>query len=170
MYFILNKPYAVLFVFLSCSQPDTKTINKEVINDKTFYLRSAIKSMPVGRNYVYCDSTLKGDLSCFIEYNGKKYLKQEKLFFDSIGKLNTVLLFKPEGNISYKQQDLLNDTLLMESSGWKMNNNIVQIDDDKILKPFSGNIVEVNETQKMIYYLSESSEKGKQFLYVFEYW
>lgn len=173
MSFVVSKFLcSALIVFLSCSQPDkTRANNNEVNNIKrTFYLRSAIKAAEVSKNYIYCDSTVKGDLSCFIEYNGKRYLKREKLSFDSRGNLKTALLYKPEGNISYQQKDLLADTLLVETSGWTMNNNVIETNGTNIMKPVSGIMIEMNEIQKVIYFLSEPSEGGKQFFYVYEYW
>lgn len=173
MNFIVAKILCPVLVLFSCSRPDKKIVNNKEVNNtikEKFYLRSAIKAMAVSKNYVYCDSTVKGDLSCFVEYNGKKYLKREKLSFDSIGILNTVTLFKPEGNRNYNKEDLLGDTLLVETSGWKISNNIIEINGNKLMKPFSGTIVEMNEAEKTIYFLSESMEEGKEFLYVYVYW
>lgn len=173
MNLIVAKILCTVIIFGSCSQPVNKIGNdKDVKNSikKTFYLRSAIKAKAVSTSYVYCDSTVKGELSCFVEYNGKKYLKREKLYFDSIGTLNNVTMFKPEGNTNYSKKDLLDDTLLVETSGWKMSNNIIEINGNKLVKPLSGTIVEVKEAEKMIYFLSDSMEEGNGLLYVYVYW
>lgn len=173
MNFIVANLFCSVLVLLSCSQTDKKIAdNKEVnkTNERIFYLRSAIKALAVSKNYVYCDNTVKGDSSCFIEYNGIKYLKREKLSFDSKGSLNAAILFKPEGNINYSQIDLLSDTLLLKTSGWKLFNNIIEVNGNKLIKPVSGNILEMNKAQKTIYFLSDSLETGKEILYVYVYW
>ena len=161
------------FLSFSCSEPNNKKVDiKEEDNliSGIFNLRSVVKATAVSGNYVYCDSTMTGDMSCFIRYNGNKYLKNEKLSFNNKGDLDTVILFKPEGTISFSQKDLLSDSLLMEASGWKISGNIIEISDNHVLKPIFGKILEMQEIQKRIYVMSDSLKKGNALLYVYEYW
>lgn len=163
------------FVFgcISCSlanknEPDLMEMNGDA--NKVYYLRSVVKASEVGDNYIYCDTTAYTDLSCFLNYRDKKYLKREKVSFDSSGNFRIAFIFKPEGYIKYSQEELMRDTLLAESMGWKIYNNVIEVDSNIIKKPFSGVVLEKDIDKRTIYFSSNSLDSDRKILYVIEYW
>ena|ERR1700741_923629 len=157
------------FLTVSCTSSDKADPNEQSPGQRKAYLRSAIQAIEVSDDYVYCDSSAKGDSSCFINYKRRRFLKQYKIYFDSVGNSLELLKYKPEGFLSYNLNELQSDTLLVHTTGWQMKNNMVEFDGDKLLR-FSENAAEIDEQEKTIKLLFDHPTLKGTLFYQFQYW
>lgn len=160
-----------IFGIISCSRPDVKRNEGESgDNLQVHYIHSELKAVKVGDNYVFCDTSLKGELSCFAKYNGVRYLKKEKIFFDSSGRIVKLAAYKPEGVIEYTQKNLMEDSVFLKTNSLLLNGNLLRMKSDSIISPIVGKITEFDRSAKKIYALFDLPKDGVSQLYVFEYW
>lgn len=169
----LNKYLLIIgFGLISCSHMNHDKEKKKDIdngNEQTFYLHTSLKALDVGNSYVFCDTSLKEEMSCFVNYNGNRYLKKEKIFYDSIGGIEKVILYKSEGTIDYYRKDLMSDSLLVQANMWKLEGNTLKMKGDSVVYPISSKIIEFNKATKKIYCILKEAEVEKEQLYIFEF-
>jgi hypothetical protein len=132
----------------------------------SFYLRTKTTAILIENGFSYCDTTLAGDESCMMEYNGNKYLKRETCSYDSLGRLEKVVLYKAEGILSYDREELIQDSLLMQLNGWQLGDNKLQIKGDSVLSPMAGKIAQFDTTGQRIFCTFKSAENTTKYLMV----
>ena len=116
----------LLLGVISCSQADVKTSGEERNkNAQVHYIRTELKAVEVGDNYVSCDTSLKDESNCFVKYDGVRYVKKEKIFFDSSGRIAKLAVYKPEGEIEYTQKNLMDDSVFRKTNSLIMNGNLL---------------------------------------------
>jgi hypothetical protein len=133
-------------------------------------LRTSLNAISVENNYKFCDTSLKGDMNCFVGYKGTRYLKREKMFYDSLGMISKVMLYKPEGTIEYSYDELRADSLLVKTNMWKLNSNPLTIKGDSIIYPVVSKIIEFDKAEKKIYFMLKATESEREQLCIYDFW
>jgi len=167
---ILNVFFATLLFLTSCESKRTNNtgMHSNRNGNKMYVLRTCLQASYVGENYIFCDTALKGERSCFVSYKDRRFLKKVKQFIDTSGNIIKIIKYSPEGILSYDRKELLADKALLEINGWKLTNNILKIGTDSVLFPIRGIIVSYDEKDN-IYYVQRRN-KGAEELFVFEIW
>jgi hypothetical protein len=168
---------AILTIVYSCSNRDS-SINADSnkfslpsnipILSKTYATDYKI-SKSSGVDIVYCqsDSTSINSLSnCIIQNTDTlKYLRRSTFLFDTLGQIQELLEYHPEGALHYSRNDLLQDTAIVSS--WKINlkqSNSIRIDAK------NGYVIDNSDTlkiydhwskQKFIFALTTNLDKTK---------
>jgi len=157
-------------ILFSCNPRPEKVARTGEEQSSRFYLRSTLKAILVGNEFSYCDTAFIGETSCFIMYNGNRYLKKEMLIYDSLGGLEMAIVFGTEGAVRYDRKQLLKDSLLMKLKGWDYKGNELKIRRDSILSPITGRITELDTLTSRLFYLSQQTAISTEQLIVFEFW
>ncbi|MET0245074.1 MAG: NTF2 fold immunity protein [Flavitalea sp.] len=148
-----------LFCFLSmvyaCSEHvDRVSPTSDILKPE---LKSTIRAIGVGNDYKYCDENVNEEENRFVFFNGRKYLKKEKSFFNKGGGLLKVVLFKPEGPLSYDSSELANDTSLVSAYGWKIFGNSIETNGKNMTSPYRGVVVKIDYAGKLMYVVTDTT-------------
>ena len=174
MLFSLNKYILItIFALASCSdmkQDKSEKKNTNNVKEETFKLHTSLNAISVENNYKFCDTSLKEDMNCFVSYKGNRYLKKEKIFYDSLGRIGKVMLYKPEGTIEYSYNELRADSLFVKTNMLKLNNNTLTIKGDSIIYPVVSKIIEFNKAAKKIYFILKATESEREQLCIYDFW
>ena len=127
-----------LIAFYSCTShsPNTATINltlpqNPIIISKTFATSFMIdKATSLDISYCQKDSASINTIdNCIIQNSDTlKYLRRSTFLFDSLGQVQELLDYHPEGSLRYSKNDLTKDTAII--SGWSI--NLKQVNSIKI--------------------------------------
>jgi hypothetical protein len=157
-YLIVLLPLIALCSFIISNS----SMNKK---DKIIKITSSIKAIELSNKYIYCDSSSKGDKSCFISFGGRRYLKKEKIIYNNLGNIMKAILYKSEGILEYNRNDLKADSAFVTLNGWNLNNNFLKLRNDSIIFPITEEIIKSNNSTNKIYCINK--ETGQ--LNIFEY-
>ena len=155
---------------ISCTQKsghESRNPGIDTLKPQTLYLNSSLEGFYKEGDYVFCDTTIKDEMNCFLNYEDRRYLKKQKIFYDDRGQIKKILLYKPEGVLGYSFNDLVADSILVKTNNWRLKDNILKIEGDSVLYPIQGKIEKFNSVEKKVYCLLG---KNKNELYVFEVW
>lgn len=162
-----------LFLFFSVTGCKSSIVKEQSLNrseKKEYILKTILKTFYVGDQYTFCDTGLKEEGSCFLNYKGKRYLKKSIEFVDSAGEINKAAVYKPEGLLNYSKSDLLSDSMLLKINDWKIRGNEITVIEDTVFTPIKCKIDKYDKVQRKIYCFDNSRQNSNKELLVFEFW
>lgn len=155
--------FVLMALFAACSDRST-------VKEERYGLHSAVKAVAVENNYRFCDSSLAGDLNCFLRYKGRRYLKKRTIYYDRAGKVDRLLSYQPEGAIEYSYADLLGDSLLVKTNDGKLADNVLVVRGDSVVEPNRSEILEFDKGKQQLYARPGVRGGEQEVLYIYEIW
>lgn len=97
-------------------------------------VKKVLEAYLVPAEMVFCDDSVGVESSCFLFFEGKKYLKSRQIKFSFNRDSYEVDMFKPEGILSFSKSELQEDHELKKSFGYIINDsNLVDVVDETIV-------------------------------------
>ncbi|MEJ8843447.1 hypothetical protein WG954_13745 [Lacibacter sp. H375] len=167
---------AILISVYSCTNSNSSmnsgnkfSLSNNITIDSKTYATNFKKDKSSEVDMIYCqsDSTTVNTIgNCIIQNSDTlKYLRRSTFLFDTVGQIQELLEYHPEGALHYSSNDLLLDTAIVSS--WKINLkhiNSIQIDAKNGYVIDNGDTLKIFDhwiKQKFIFVRATNLDKAK---------